>query len=136
MKNEAKRRESISPQSELYFDAIWEYKHLLSEESQNAMMEYGFRYLGLEPERNFERKDGLRLDKLRSENVIKQIEAILQNPKPTNNQRCFLVGRLGCEQVGYSEEEILEIIEEHNLWLDYSRRKTEYHVRKLMDKLR
>jgi hypothetical protein len=135
MPKDAKNRINISPETEVYFDAIWELRPILSEESQNALMNFGFTRLGLEPERTPIGSNGLCLDKLRSAKVINEIEAILQNPEATNAQRCFLVGRLGCVQVGYKEEEILEIIEKHNRWSDYLPRKTEYHVHKVLNKL-
>jgi hypothetical protein len=131
----ANRKTNNSPNSEIYFDAIWEYRDILSEESQNAMMDYGFRYLGLEPERISESNDGIGLDRIRSARVAKELEDILHNPEASNSQRCYLVGMLGCEQVGYSESEIIEIVHENNRWANYSPRKTEYHVRKLLSKL-
>jgi hypothetical protein len=135
MTNIAKQHIKISPDSEIYFDAIWEYSFILSEESQNALMDYGFRYLGLEAER-IPTENGVKLWRIRSSGVRKQIVDIFRNPEASNSERCFLVGRLGCRQVGYSEEEILEMIDQHNRWLDYSKERTEYHVRKLYSKLR
>lgn len=133
--NIANEHIKISPKDETYFDAIYQYRHLLSEDSQNAMWEYGLKYLRFEAEEP-PKDDGIPLGKIRSAKVIKQMEAILRNPQASNSERCFLVGRLGCEQVGYSEEEITEIIHEHNRWANYSPNKTQYHVRKILDKIK
>lgn len=135
MTNIATKHIKISPESEEYFDAIYAYRQLLSKESENALWDFGLRCLGFEPERLSEFNDGISLERIRSSHLKKELGAILQNPEASNSQRCYLVGRLGCPQVGYSEEEILEIIHENNRWLNYLPRKTEYHVRKLLSNL-
>jgi hypothetical protein len=133
--NIATQHIKISPKDELYFDAIFQYRHLLSEKSQNAMWDFGLNYLGFKPEVP-QKNNGISPDIVRSERVRERLMEILQNPEANNSERCYLAGFLGCDDVGFSEEEILEIIDTHNRWSDYLPSKTQYHVRKILDKIK
>jgi hypothetical protein len=135
MSNITKQHIKISPKDETYFDAIYQYRHLLSEKSQNSMWDYGLKHLGFKPE-ELPKDNGISPERVRSERVRSRLMEILQNPDATNSERCYLAGFLGCGQVGCSEEEILEIIEQHNRWSDYLPSKTQYHVRKILDKIK
>jgi hypothetical protein len=75
----AKEHIKISPKDETYFDAIYQYRHLLSEKSQNAMWDYGLRHLGFKPEET-QKDNGISPDIVRSERVRKRLMEILQNP--------------------------------------------------------
>ncbi len=58
----------------------------------------------------------------------KQLEAfdILQAPRPTHDERLWLVGFL--RYVGYTRHEVFEIIDQHCAWSDYNPTITNYQI--------
>ena len=68
----------------------------------------------------------LYLNKIYSDKKAIELQDILVAIHPTHSERLYLVGFL--KHVGYSMDEVLDIIREHAQWNDYNSRLTEYQV--------
>jgi len=65
--------------------------------------------------------------KIKSRRKFDELMDVLENPHPGRYQRLWLVGFL--RYVGYSDEEIFEIIDIYRNWDDYSPEITKYNIR-------
>jgi len=64
--------------------------------------------------------------KLMPEKRYNEVMNILQKEEPTHYERVWLVGYL--KWLGFDAEEVMEIIDNHNNWLDYDRNITWYQI--------
>jgi DNA primase large subunit len=62
----------------------------------------------------------------------RELKNILCSGDPSHFERVYLVGFLA-GAAGYSYEEILDIIREHNCWVDYDERITAYQVSSVLE---
>jgi len=64
--------------------------------------------------------------KLMPEKRYNEVMNILQKEEPTHYERLWVVGYL--KWLGFTADEIMEIIDNHNNWLDYDRNITWYQI--------
>ena len=64
--------------------------------------------------------------KLMPEKRYNEVMKILQKKEPTHYERLWVVGYL--KWLGFTADEIMEIIDNHNNWLDYDRNITWYQI--------
>ena len=74
----------------------------------------------------------MELEKVYSPKKQLEISDILQAANPSHFERLWMVGFL--RYVGHSFDEVVEIIDQHCEWSDYSPRITAYQVRSVFDK--
>jgi len=66
------------------------------------------------------------LDKIFSLRKQLQVFDILQAPRPTHEERLWLVGFL--KYVGYSQLQVFDIVDKHGQWSDYNATITDYQI--------